>query len=133
MGGAEVNEVNKGGPADKAGIKPGDIILEFNGQRVISSRYLPRVVGETTIGQNVPVLVWRDGRRLLIDVKVGDYEKMEEILPIEDINSLNKVYSDNGDIIEIFGMTLHTLNDAARERYRISDNVKGVLIIGIEN
>jgi len=131
--GAEVNEVNKGGPADKAGIKPGDIILEFNGQRVISSRYLPRVVGETTIGQNVPVLVWRDGRRLLIDVKVGDYEKMEEILPIEDINSLNKVYSDNGDIIEIFGMTLHTLNDAARERYRISDNVKGVLIIGIEN
>merc|ERR1712100_608992 len=73
-----------------------------------------------------------NGRRMLFSVIVGDYEENEEIKPIEHTNSLDEVYSDDGDIIEVFGMTLHTLNDAARERYRVPDNIKGILVIGIE-
>jgi serine protease Do len=131
--GAEVNEVSKDGPAFRANIKPGDIILEFNGQKVKSSRFLPRVVGETIIGEEVPVIVWRDGRRLSLSVCVGDYEEAEEISAVEDVNSLDEVYSDDGDITEIFGMTLHTLNDSARERYHISDDIEGVLIVGVDS
>lgn len=73
--GAEINEINKNGPAYKAGLKIGDIIIEFNGKKIKSFRQLPRMVGETPIGQKIPIIVWRNGKRKLLSVKIEQYEK----------------------------------------------------------
>jgi serine protease Do len=130
--GAEVNEVNEGGPADKGGIQEGDIILEFNGQKIKSSRHLPRVVGETPIGRKVPVVVWRDKKRVTLSVQVGDYEEAEKVASGSDLDEADEADDDGGDVIKELGITLHPLNLSARERYRISDDVQGVVIIGMD-
>ncbi len=74
--GAEVSMVEAGGPAEKGGIKVGDIILKFNGQAIETTRDLPRVVGATKVGSRATVTVWRRGAQL--DVPVTIVELQEE-------------------------------------------------------
>jgi len=68
--GALVNSVEKGGPADKSGIEPGDVILKFDGKAVNASEDLPRIVGGTRPGGRVTVHIWRNkaGRDLQLVV-----------------------------------------------------------------
>jgi serine protease Do len=70
--GALVNSVEKGGPADKAGIEASDVILKFDGNVVESSRDLPRIVGQTKPGSRVTVEVWRKGKAKNIAMVVGE-------------------------------------------------------------
>lgn len=70
-GGAIVNSVEKGGPAHKAGIEPGDIIIKFDGKPVASSNDLPRIVANTAPNTQVPLQVWRNGHLRELSVVVG--------------------------------------------------------------
>ena len=70
--GAMVAGVNEGGPADAAKIRNGDVILKFNGQDVKEMKSLPRIVAETVIGKDVPVLLWRDGKQVTVQASVGE-------------------------------------------------------------
>ena len=70
--GAVVNAVEKGGPADKAGLEPGDVILKFDGKPINSSADLPRMVGATKPGTRSIVQVWRKGTTREIAVTVGE-------------------------------------------------------------
>ena len=62
-GGVKVESVEDGSPAGKAGMKAGDVIVEYDGERVRSSRQFSRLVQETAEGRNVPLAVLRDGQR----------------------------------------------------------------------
>jgi serine protease Do len=70
--GALVNSVEKGSPADKAGVEATDIIMGFDGKQVDSSTDLPRIVGSTRPGSTVPVEVWRKGATKKLTVTVGE-------------------------------------------------------------
>jgi serine protease Do len=70
--GAVVNSVEKGGPADRAGIEPGDVILRFDGKQINASADLPRMVGATRPGTRSTVQVWRKGTTRDIAVTVGE-------------------------------------------------------------
>jgi serine protease Do len=70
--GAVVNAVEKGGPADKAGLEPGDVILKFDGKPITASADLPRMVGATKPGTRSTVQVWRKGATRDIAVTVGE-------------------------------------------------------------
>lgn len=70
--GALVNSVEKGGPAEKAGVEPGDIILKFDGKTVNASIDLPRLVGATRPGSKASLLVWRKGLNKELHVIVGE-------------------------------------------------------------
>ncbi len=70
--GALVNAVEKGGPADKAGVEVSDIILKFDGKSVTSSGELPRIVGATRPGSKVSLEVWRRGATKELSVTVGE-------------------------------------------------------------
>ena len=69
--GALVATVEKGGPAEKAGMRPSDVILKFDGKPVRSSRDLPLMVSMTKPGSSVPVEVWRKGQVKTLDVTLG--------------------------------------------------------------
>jgi len=70
--GAVVNAVEKGGPADKAGLEPGDVILKFDGKPINASADLPRMVGATKPGTRSTLQVWRKGATREIAVTVGE-------------------------------------------------------------
>ncbi|WP_300340045.1 DegQ family serine endoprotease [Accumulibacter sp.] len=70
--GAAVNAVEKGGPAEKAGIEPGDVILKFDGKTVTNSSDLPRIVGATRPGSKVTMQLWRKGHSREVTVVVGE-------------------------------------------------------------
>ncbi len=75
--GALVTQVEKDSPADKAGLKSGDVILELNGSQVGRSAELPPRVAAISPGTEVELLVWRDGERKKLDVTVGKLESQQ--------------------------------------------------------
>src|SRR5687768_10176906 len=72
--GALVGSVQKGSPAEKAGIEPGDVIVTFGGKGIARSSDLPYSVAATKPGSTVKVEVWRDGKTHSVDVEVGTRE-----------------------------------------------------------
>jgi serine protease Do len=70
--GALVARVQPGGPAQRASIAPGDVILEFDGHALEDRRHLSRVVGDTTVGRLVDVIVVRQGERKTVRAKIGE-------------------------------------------------------------
>ena len=66
--GVSIEAVDAGGPADKAGLKPGDIVTDFDGERVRSVRQFTRLVQETTPGRSVPVVLSRAGQRITVNI-----------------------------------------------------------------
>jgi len=73
--GALVAKVIPGGPAEKAGLEQGDVIVKFDGQTVAESKDLPRIVASTPVGKNVTVSVIRDGKEVERQVKIGEMEE----------------------------------------------------------
>ncbi len=70
--GALVSSVEKGGPAEKAGVEPGDVILKFDGKSIGASADLPRIVGMTRPGARVPVTLWRKGGQRELSLVVAE-------------------------------------------------------------
>ena len=70
--GAVVTEVVDGAPAAAAGIEAGDVIVEFDGERIRGARQLTRVVRETPAGRSVAAIVFRDGARVTVNVTPGE-------------------------------------------------------------
>ena len=72
--GALVGSVEPGGPAEKAGIEAGDIILKFNGRDIEKASDLPRMVGDTKPGTRAPLQVWRKGQTREVQITVAELE-----------------------------------------------------------
>jgi serine protease Do len=70
--GVEVSNLAEGGPAAKAGIKQGDVVLEFNGQAVEGTAQFQRMVRETPVGRQVKITVWRSGAAQTLAATVGE-------------------------------------------------------------
>ncbi|OEZ99618.1 DegQ family serine endoprotease [Duganella phyllosphaerae] len=70
--GALIANVERGGPAEKAGLKPGDVVRSMNGKKVVSSIDLPAMVGLIKPGSTVKLEVWRQGKLIALDAKLGN-------------------------------------------------------------
>ena len=66
-GGVRIDEVNEDSPADKAGIKAGDIVVDYDGERVRSARQFTRLVQETPEGRSVAIGIMRDGKKQTVN------------------------------------------------------------------
>lgn len=75
--GAMVSNVEADGPADEAGIRAGDVITKFDGKEITHMTDLPRIVGATKPGKRVPMEVWRKGKTVTLQVKVGEMPSAE--------------------------------------------------------
>jgi serine protease Do len=70
-GGVEIKAVMEGSPADKAGIRPGDVLLTYNGEQLLGAQQLSRLVQETPPGRHAKVQYWREGKKQSTAVVVG--------------------------------------------------------------
>jgi serine protease Do len=121
--GALVASVTPDGPADKAGIQQGDVILEFDGRVVPDSRKLPRMVAETSIGKDVDVVVWRKGERVTLKVALGE---------LTDEAIAATLGSEAGDsAVAALGLGLAAITPELRTEWSLEDDVEGVLIINV--
>ena len=129
--GALVAEVTKGGPAEAAGIMPGDVILSFNSRQVETMRKLPRIVAETPVGVDVPVEVWRDGGIAKVTARIGELEEAEkaEVLPASKTEGSSSTKTGRVDSV---GLKLSTLSDALRAKHSVAEDVSGVMVLAID-
>lgn len=130
--GALVAEVTDGGPAKAAGIKPGDVIISFDGKLVDEMRALPRIVAETTVGENVPVTVWRDGASATVTARLGELERAEQAnLLTTAPGSESPAPSAQSHIVSL-GLGLAQLTPQLRGEYSLDDGVDGVVVTGVD-
>ena len=119
--GALVSGLPEDGPAAKAGIEVGDVILQFDGKPVGEMRRLPRMVSETRIGKRVEVEVWRRGERMAIAVVLGEFPEDERAaVPMPKPEPVVTVAG--------LGMTLSAITPKMRERFELEEGVRGVVV-----
>jgi len=126
--GALVASVSDNGPAQAAGIQPGDVILTFNGKAVEDMRHLPRLVAETAVDKTVPVTLWRKRKELSLQVKVGRLVEVENVAQQE---TQKEQPTKSSDTVKALGMTLADVTPALKEKYSLGDDAKGVVVLDV--
>jgi serine protease Do len=128
--GAMVAGVTENGPAAAAKIRGGDIILKFNGQDVKEMRNLQRIVAETQIGKQVPVVLWRDGKEQTVLASIGelpdDVQQASATAPAP-----TKAPASTSVDITGMGMKVAPLSDALRNKFNIGADQKGVVVTDV--
>jgi len=116
--GALVADVPKGGPAEKAGIKRGDVILSFDGKPIKDSHDLPFIVASTPVGKTVDVEVLRKGQRKTLQVKIAELKEEEEA------QILTKAKPD-------LGLTVRDITPDIARSFRLTE-ASGVVVVKVE-
>ena len=125
--GALVASVSENSPADKAGIKAGDIILEFDGKKVDTMRTLPKLVAQTEIGKRVILKVWRNKKLISKKVLLGRLESSKEF------KAENKTEPDTSKYvrIETLKISVRDLNKDDISDRKLPKNTSGVVVTEI--
>jgi len=117
--GALVASVAAGSPAMNAGVKRGDVIVEYDGHRIARSDALPRVVAETPVGKDVALVVVRDAKPVTLSVKVARLAEAPE-----------RVVAESNTTAPL-GLTVQTLTPALARQFGLHESA-GVLVRGVE-
>jgi len=121
--GAIVSSVPQGGPADEAGMQPGDVIIRFNGDNIANTRDLQGRVVVTTPGTTVPVVVLRGGEELTLNVTVEELDLNVEANP--EVSSAE-------ELSEGFGMTLQDVTPQIASQLRLPSGTQGAVVIDVQ-
>jgi len=128
--GALITDVTPKGPAAKAGIANGDVVLAFDGKTVGDSRVLPRVVADTPIGKTVPVDVLRKGHKQTVRLtvlKLTDDKPMHAPAPQKAAPPPVKGKSKLSDL----GLSLAAIDADARAQFKLPKNLQGVVVTDV--
>ena len=126
--GALVASVGENSPADKAGVKAGDIILEFDGKKIDTMRKLPKVVANTTVGKSVQLKIWRNKKLISKKLTLGRLESSEEFK-----EKKTKTVKNKEEIIKSLKISVREVNNEDISSRNLNKNTKGVVITNIEN
>src|ERR1700746_3917266 len=127
--GALVAGVDDKGPAKPAGIEPGDVVVRFDGKDIKEMRDLPRVVADTPVGKQTPVVIIRKGKEETKVVTLGRLEDGEKVAAADPKDGGT---TDKPVVKKTLGLELANMSDDLRKRYKIKDTVKGVIITGVD-
>jgi serine protease Do len=125
--GALVASVSENSPADKAGIKDGDIILEFDGKKVDTMRTLPKLVAQTKVGKKVIIKIWRNRKLISKKVSLGRLELSKEF------KKENKTEPDISKYIKVENLkiSVRDLNKEDISERKFPKNTTGVVVTEI--
>lgn len=126
--GALISQVLPDSPAQKAGVKAGDIILKFNKERIKEVRDLPKAVAQAEVGAEHALEIWRKGKKVKVTIITEPYpsdvvasDTPEKDKPAADVEK-----------DEDLGAEFASLTKANRRQYRIDDEVEGVLVVSVD-
>jgi serine protease Do len=125
--GALVASVAENSPSDKAGVKAGDIILEFNGEKINEMKQLPIIVARTEVGKKVQVKIWRNKKEIVKTVTLGRLETSEDFKVTEK--------KENPKEIEVKDLKI-TVREISKEDIKsrnLPNQTLGLVITKIEN
>jgi serine protease Do len=128
-GGALVAEVTSKSPAEKAGLKNGDIITEFNGKPVKDARHLRLQVAQVAPGTKVPVKVVRDGESKTLDVVLKEFPKDDALARRGDQGGSDRE-SSSSDTLD--GVTVAEIDAQARRQFNLPASLKGALVVQVD-
>nr|WP_314525017.1 Do family serine endopeptidase [uncultured Brevundimonas sp.] len=125
--GAYVGEVTADGPAQKAGVQVGDVVVQVNGRDIDGSTELRRMVAATEAGQNVRFTVIRDGRRQEVSIRAAKRPSEEELAAASgEDRGTQMPGAPTGATVE--GMKVGPLNPAIRQRLGLPAEAQGVVV-----
>ena len=127
--GALVASISEKSPAQKAGIKEGDIILEFDGKKVNSVKDLPKLVAETEVGKNVLLKVWRNRKMISKKVQLGRLESSEEFKAEQS----TVTPTDKGVEVSDLKIYVRDLTEDDLLNRNLPKNTTGVVVTKIQN
>ncbi len=125
--GALVASVSDKSPADKAGIKAGDIILEFDGKRIDTMRTLPKLVAQTKVGKKVIVKIWRNEKLISKKVLLGRLESSEQFKA----ETKTEIDTSNYIKVEKLKISIRDLNKDDISSRKLPSNTTGVVVTEI--
>jgi serine protease Do len=118
--GVLVAQVFEGDPADKAGIKANDVIIEVDGKAVNSSRELTATIADISVGKNIPNTILRDGKTKTVNVKIAKRDDSETLAEQQPEGS--------GKL----GIRIAEITPETARQFGHSETDKGVLVVGVE-
>jgi serine protease Do len=118
--GVLVTQTYEGDPADKAGIKEGDVITEVDGKRITSSRELSRTVAEAGVGNDMRITLLREGREKKVKVKLAKRPDTDPVM------ARGEARSDD------LGLRVRDIEPEIAERLGLDENQKGVVVTGVD-
>ncbi len=125
--GALVASVAENSPSQKAGVKAGDIILEFNGEKIREMKELPTIVARTEVGKNVKVKIWRNKKEIIKTITLGRLETSEDFKVAE------KKTSPKETTIDKLKINVRLINKEDIKSRNLPNQTSGLVITKIEN
>jgi len=128
--GALVADVTRGGPAQKAGLQNGDVVVSFDNKPIGDSKLLPRVVAATPIGKTVNIDVLRKGRKQSYRIVIA---KLDEGPPDKPGKKLPPPAPPKAKSkLSQLGLTVVALDENARAKYKLAGNMQGVVVSAVD-
>jgi len=125
--GALVASVAPNSPSEKAGVKSGDIILEFNGEKIKQMKELPMIVARTEVGKKVKIKIWRNKKEITKTITLGRLETSEDFKISEKNEELPKE-----TLIESLKIKVRKLSDQDIKTRNLPNQTNGLVITSIE-
>ena len=125
--GALVASVASNSPSEKAGVKAGDIILEFNGERIQEMKELPIIVARTEVGKKVKVKIWRSKKEITKTITLGRLETSEDFKVAEKNTPLKE------EKIESLKITVRELSKEDIKNRNLPNQTSGLVITQIDS
>lgn len=129
--GVLVVDIKTGGAGDKAGLKRGDLIIEFNGKKVTNSRKLYLFVAETKVDQQFDLTVIRNKKVLNLKAKLSEIKNPED--EKEEEKKAHEPKTAGKGLTEKSGVVFTDLTEDLREKFNIEEKINGVFIVEVKN
>ena len=128
--GALVASLSDKGPAQAAGIQPGDVILKFDGKDVDDMRQLPRLVAETPVNKAVAVVLWRKRAETTVQVKIAKLDESDQQVASAQDAPKKMARTETG-VVKTLGLTLSGITPDLKDKFSLGDDAKGVVVVDV--